>query len=64
MSAQGSKDSWIDYMRILILFAFLATIHLAAAEATDSFGRAIENFPEALRLIRNADEVYTFCRSR
>ncbi len=46
-------------MRRLILVAFIAAIQSAVAKSADSpLGRAIEDIPEALRLIRTADDVY------
>ena len=46
-------------MRRLALIAFLAAIHSVAADSTQSSaGRVIWDIPEALHLIRTADEVY------
>ncbi len=46
-------------MRRLILVAFIAAIQSAVAKSADSpLGRAIEDIPEALRLIRTANDVY------
>ena len=49
----------LGLMRRLILVAFIAAIQSAVAKSADSpLGRAIEDIPEALRLIRTADDVY------
>jgi hypothetical protein len=45
-------------MRTLLIAASLAIVHAAAAAA--SAGRVVWDIPEALRLIRSADEVYVF----
>ena len=45
-------------MRALVLFAFFTASYLAAAEPKYPYNRAIEEVPEALQLIRTADEVY------
>jgi hypothetical protein len=45
-------------MRRFVPFILLAAIHLAAAEPKYPYNTAIEAVPEALRLIRTADEVY------
>jgi hypothetical protein len=47
-------------MRRLVFFAFFAAIYTAAAQPGDPSGRVIYDIPEALRLIRIADEVYVF----
>ena len=48
-------------MRCLVIAASLAAIHVAAAESTrSSGGRAVDDIPEALHLIRTADQVRVF----
>ena len=50
----------LGLMRSLALFVFFAAIHTAAAQPGDPYGRVIWSIPEALQLIRTADEVYVF----
>jgi hypothetical protein len=45
-------------MRVLVLAALLAVVQSAAAKS--SAGRVVWDIPEALRLIRTADQVYIF----
>src|SRR3954469_1867781 len=47
-------------MRLALLTSLIAALNVFAATDRYPYNRAIEDVPEALRLIRTADEVYIF----